>query len=156
MLQPRYPLYLGNRPVFANEDLVVTDKYSGEIATRVALATPSIIDSAIELCAEAEAPMRKLPSYARREVLDHCVKRFSERAEELAYALCVEAGKPLRDARGEVTRLIETFRIAAEEATRIGGEVLPLDIGARTKSYRGMYKRVPIGACSFIESLRQS
>jgi acyl-CoA reductase-like NAD-dependent aldehyde dehydrogenase len=94
--------------------------------------------------------MRKLPSYARRDVLEHCVKRFSERSEELAYALCVEAGKPLRDSRGEVTRLIDTFRIAAAEATRIGGEVLPLDISARTKSYSGMYKRVPIGACSFI------
>jgi acyl-CoA reductase-like NAD-dependent aldehyde dehydrogenase len=150
MLQSRYPLYLGNHPVFANEDLAVTDKYSGEVVTRVALATPSLIDSAIELCAEAEPAMRKLPSYVRREVLEHCVKRFTERAEELAYALCVEAGKPLRDARGEVTRLIDTFRIAAEEATRLGGQVLPLDISPRTKSYQGMYKRVPIGACSFI------
>ena len=150
MLQPRYPLYLGNRPVFANEDLPVTDKYSGEVVTRVALATPSLIDTAIELAAEAEPAMRKVPSYARRDVLAHCVKRFTERAEELAYALCVEAGKPLRDARGEVTRLIDTFRIASEEATRVGGELLPLDISARTKSYRGMYKRVPIGACSFI------
>jgi acyl-CoA reductase-like NAD-dependent aldehyde dehydrogenase len=150
MLQPRYPLYLGNHPVFANEDLAVTDKYSGEVVTRVALATPSLIDSAIELCSEAEPAMRKLPSYARRDVLEHCVKRFTERSEELAFSLCVEAGKPLRDARGEVTRLIDTFRIAAEEATRVGGEVLPLDISPRTKGYRGMYKRVPIGACSFI------
>src|SRR5262245_33847296 len=133
MLAPRYPLYLGNRPVFANEDLPVHDKYSGEVVTRVALATPSLIDSAIELCSEAEPALRKLPSYARRDVLEHCVKRFSERAEDLAYALCVEAGKPLRDARGEVTRLIDTFRIAAAEATRIGGEILSLDISARTK-----------------------
>jgi acyl-CoA reductase-like NAD-dependent aldehyde dehydrogenase len=49
-----------------------------------------------------------------------------------------------------VTRLIDTFRIAAEEATRIYGEVLPLDISQRAVGYRGMWKRVPIGACSFI------
>ena len=52
-------------------------------------------------------------------VLDHCVLRFRERAEELAQSLCIEAGKPIKDARGEVTRLIDTFRIAAEECTRL-------------------------------------
>jgi acyl-CoA reductase-like NAD-dependent aldehyde dehydrogenase len=65
-------------------------------------------------------------------------------------ALCIEAGKPINDARGEVTRLCDTFRVAAEESVRITGEVLPLDISARAKDYTGMWKRVPIGACSFI------
>jgi acyl-CoA reductase-like NAD-dependent aldehyde dehydrogenase len=78
------------------------------------------------------------------------VQRFQERADELAHALCIEAGKPIRDARGEVTRLIDTFRIAAEESVRMTGEVQPLDISARAKGYQGMWKRVPIGPCSFI------
>jgi acyl-CoA reductase-like NAD-dependent aldehyde dehydrogenase len=69
---------------------------------------------------------------------------------ELALALCIEAGKPIKDARGEVTRLIDTFRIAAGEATRIDGEVLELQISPRTRGYRGMVKRVPIGVCAFI------
>ena len=72
--------------------------------------------------------MARLAAYERQAVLEHCVDRFAERAEELALALCIEAGKPIRDARGEVTRLIDTFRIAAEEAVRMYGEVLPLDI----------------------------
>jgi acyl-CoA reductase-like NAD-dependent aldehyde dehydrogenase len=86
----------------------------------------------------------------RRDVLEHCVLRFAERQEELALALCIEAGKPIKDARGEVTRLIDTFRIAAGEATRIEGEVLELQISERSRGYRGMVKRVPIGPCSFI------
>jgi acyl-CoA reductase-like NAD-dependent aldehyde dehydrogenase len=94
--------------------------------------------------------MARLPAYARQDVLAHCVKRFQERFEELAYALCIEAGKPIRDARGEVTRLIDTFRIAAEESVRMTGEVQPLDISPRAKGYQGMWKRVPIGPCSFI------
>src|SRR3546814_11614737 len=69
-----------------------------------------------------------MASYERQAVLDHCVTRFRERFDELAYALCVEAGKPIKDAEGEVTRLIDTFRIAAEESTRLYGEVQPLDI----------------------------
>jgi acyl-CoA reductase-like NAD-dependent aldehyde dehydrogenase len=65
-------------------------------------------------------------------------------------ALCAEAGKPIKDARGEVARLIDTFRVAAEEAVRIYGEVLPLDISPRAAEYTGMWKRVPLGPCSFI------
>src|SRR5688572_3696991 len=94
--------------------------------------------------------MARLASYERRDVLLHCVARFRERFDELAYALCVEAGKPIRDSEGEVTRLIDTFSIAAEEASRNYGEVQPLDISARAKGYMGMWKRVPIGPCSFI------
>ncbi|CAN0530437.1 unnamed protein product, partial [Ectocarpus sp. 8 AP-2014] len=78
------------------------------------------------------------------------VNRFKERYDELAYALCIEAGKPIKDAEGETTRLIDTFRIAAEESVRNYGEVQPLDISARAKGYMGMWKRVPIGPCSFI------
>jgi acyl-CoA reductase-like NAD-dependent aldehyde dehydrogenase len=94
--------------------------------------------------------MAKLASYEKRDVLQHCVDRFEERFDELAYALCVEAGKPIRDSEGEVTRLIDTFRIAAEEATRNYGEVQPLDVSARAKGYMGIWRRVPIGPCSFI------
>ena len=150
MLKARYPLYLGNEARYENADLAVHDKFTGEIACRVALATPALIDQAIGLAAEARRPMRALHAYERQAILQHCTRRFEERAEELAYVLCVEAGKPIRDARGEVTRLIDTFRIAAEEATRITGEVLPLDVSARAKNYRGMYQRVPVGVCSFI------
>jgi len=150
MLAQRYPYYLANKAVFANEDLIVTDKYSGEPAARVAMADAIVIDKAIAAAVEASEPMAKMPAYERQAVLDHCVKRFKERADELAYALCVEAGKPIKDAQGEVSRLIDTFRIAAEESTRISGEVIPMDISPRAKGYSGMSKRVPIGPCSFI------
>jgi acyl-CoA reductase-like NAD-dependent aldehyde dehydrogenase len=116
----------------------------------VALADPKAIDAAIEAAAQAQEAMARFPPYARRDVLLHCVRRFQERADELAEALCIEAGKPIRDARGEVTRLIDTFREGAAEATRIGGEVLNLEISPRARGYRGMTKRVPIGPCSLI------
>jgi acyl-CoA reductase-like NAD-dependent aldehyde dehydrogenase len=64
--------------------------------------------------------------------------------------LQIEGGKAVQHARGEVARLIDTFRVAAEEAVRIGGEVLPLDLSAAAADYRGMWRRVPIGPCSFI------
>src|SRR3546814_11045072 len=89
-------------------------------------------------------------SYEKQGVLNHCVGRFRERFDELCYTLCVEAGKPIDDSEGEVTRLIDTCRIAAEEAVRNYGEMQPLDISARAQGYMGMWQRVPLGPCSFI------
>jgi acyl-CoA reductase-like NAD-dependent aldehyde dehydrogenase len=149
-LKPSYPLYLANVAQTPNQDLEVTDKFTGEVATRVAQADSAMIDAGIAACVEAAGPMARMAAYERQAVLAHCVTRFTERSDELAHALCVEAGKPIRDSRGEVTRLIDTFRIAAEESVRITGEVQPLDISARARGYQGMWKRVPIGPCSFI------
>lgn len=149
-LQDTYPLYLANEAQQPNTDLAVTDKFTGEVATRVALADAKTIDAGIAAAVEAAEPMRHMASYERQAVLQHCVNRFTERKDELAYALCVEAGKPINDSRGEVGRLIDTFRIAAEESVRMTGEVQPLDISPRAKGYQGIWKRVPIGPCSFI------
>jgi acyl-CoA reductase-like NAD-dependent aldehyde dehydrogenase len=149
-LNEAYPYYLANAPVFANRDLEVTDKYTGAVATRVAMADATVIDAGIAAAVAAQPAMSAMPAYERQAVLEHCAVRFRERAEELAVALCIEAGKPIRDARGEVTRLIDTFRVAAGEAVRVGGEVLDLAISARARGYRGMWKRVPIGPCSLI------
>jgi acyl-CoA reductase-like NAD-dependent aldehyde dehydrogenase len=150
MLKKTYPYYLANKPFAANTDLEVLDKYSGKRATRVAFADKIAVRKAIVAAHKAREAMAAFTPDARRDVLEHCVRRFSERQEELALALCIEAGKPIRDARGEVTRLIDTFRIAAGEATRIGGEVIELQISKRTRGYRGMTRRVPVGACAFI------
>ncbi|KLE35242.1 aldehyde dehydrogenase family protein [Aurantiacibacter luteus] len=149
-LKDTYPLYLNNKAQQPNTDLEVTDKFTGEVAFRTALASPQIIDEAIAGAVRATEPMARLASYERKAVLEHCVARFKERQEELAYALCVEAGKPIGDSEGEVTRLIDTFQIAAEESVRIGGEIMPLDISERAKGYQSMWKRVPLGPCSFI------
>jgi acyl-CoA reductase-like NAD-dependent aldehyde dehydrogenase len=150
MLKKSYPYYLANEPVAANTDLEVTDKFSGEVATRVALADAKAIDHAIGRAVDALAALREVPPFERQAVLEHCVKRFRERFDELSMALCIEAGKPINDAKGEVTRLIDTFKVAAEESVRIDGEIVNLEISPRARGYHGYVKRVPIGPCSFI------
>jgi acyl-CoA reductase-like NAD-dependent aldehyde dehydrogenase len=149
-LRATYPFYLANQAVSPNHDLPVYDKYTGAVATRVALASAEHIDHAIAAAQAAEPAMAALAPYERQAILQHCVNAFQQRQDELAEALCIEAGKPIKDSRGEVSRLIDTFRVAAEESVRINGEVQNLEISARAKGYRGMFKRVPIGACSFI------
>jgi len=150
MLKESYPYYLASEPHYANTDLDVTNKYTQEVATKVALADADVIDKAIAAAENAQPAMAAMAPYERQAVLEHCVKRFTERADELAQALCIEAGKPIKDAKGEVSRLIDTFKIAAEESVRINGETVNLEISARAKGYQGMTKKVPIGPCSFI------
>lgn len=150
MLAERYPYYLAGLPEHSSDLLDVTDKYTDEVVARVSLADRDAIERAIGAAEHAKGAMARFPAHARREALAHCASRFADRADELAKALCVEAGKPIRDSRGEVARLIDTFRISSEEAGRSYGEVLPMDLSARAVAYTGMWKRVPIGACSFI------
>jgi acyl-CoA reductase-like NAD-dependent aldehyde dehydrogenase len=149
-LKPHYPYYLANKPVASRSTIEVLDKYTGKVATTVAKADAKAVEKAIAAALEATRAMREFKPHQRQAVLMHCVQRFGERAEELAMVLCIEAGKPIRDARGEVTRLIDTFRIAAEESVRIHGEVINLEISPRSDGLRGMTRRIPIGPCSFI------
>ena len=149
-MKSNWPYFLANEAKSPNQDLKVTDKYLGEVAATVALADPSAIEQGIAACVEAAEPMAKMPAYERQQILNHCVSRFEERFDELSMSLCVEAGKPIKDSQGEVGRLIDTFRIAAEESVRMSGEVQNLEISPRAKGYRGTWKRVPIGPCSFI------
>ena len=150
MLKKSYPYYLANKAQRPNTDLAVLDKYSGKIATRVAVSDATAVEKAIVAAVKATQPMREFKPWARQAVLQHCATRFEQRRDELAYALCVEAGKPIKDSAGEVTRLIETFQIAAEESVRINGETLNLELASRLDGYHGYTKRVPIGPVSFI------
>ncbi len=150
MLRDRYPCFLGGRPFETGADLVVKNKYSGDPITRVARADRALVTEAIGRAAAARDALRRLPCHRRQAILAHLVQRITERQTEFAAALALEAGKPLRDARGEITRLIDTFRIAAEEAVRITGEWLPLDISPRATGYQALVRRFPVGVCGFI------
>ena len=150
MLEKTYPYYLANRPQTSKTMLEVRDKYTGKVATRVAVPDARAVERAIAAAVLAAAPMRQFKPWARQAVLQHCARRFAERRDELAEALCIEAGKPIKDAAGEVTRLIETFQIAAAESVRINGETLNLELASRLDGYHGYTRRVPIGPVAFI------
>ncbi|SEO62010.1 Acyl-CoA reductase [Luteibacter sp. UNC138MFCol5.1] len=150
MLDKSYPYYLANRAVKSTRKVDVVDKYTGKIATRVALPDEGALDKAIAAAHAAAPAMKRFRPYERQAVLEHCVTRFTQRRDELAYALCVEAGKPINDAKGEVTRLVETFKIAAEESVRINGETINLELSQRSAGYHGYTRRVPLGPVGFI------
>src|SRR5262245_1213633 len=150
LIRDSYAFYLAGKPVSVPAHMVVTDKCTGKAVARVSQADRSTIEKAIEAAATAAESMRRMPAYKRQAALGHVRERIRQRHEELAQVMCIEAGKPIRDARVEVTRAIDTFQIASEEAVRNHGEQLALDISPRAEGYEGIAKRVPIGPCSFI------
>ncbi|MGE9291507.1 MAG: aldehyde dehydrogenase family protein [Puniceicoccales bacterium] len=149
-MKTSYPFYVGNQAESPNGDLKVYDKYTDELIASVALADHRDIERAIQSSVQAAEAMRETTPFERRAVLQHCVNRFRERSEELADTLCGEAGKPIKDSRGEVARLIETFEIAISETMADSGKILNLEVSERCRGYRGFARRVPIGPCSFI------
>eukprot|EP01090_Pellita_catalonica_P023587 TRINITY_DN9809_c0_g1_i1.p1 TRINITY_DN9809_c0_g1~~TRINITY_DN9809_c0_g1_i1.p1 ORF type:complete len:436 (+),score=71.51 TRINITY_DN9809_c0_g1_i1:31-1308(+) len=94
--------------------------------------------------------MKALRGYERREILHSLAKGVQKNEEEILYALCVEAGKPINDARVEFGRCIDTITLAAEEAIRAYGEYTPLDVSARNAGFSSITRRFPLGLLSFI------
>ncbi len=150
MLKTEYPYYIANEAQTPNTDLIVRNKFTSEVVAKVPLADAAAIDRAIGAAVEAAPACRKLPSFRRTEICAHMARRLMQRQEEFAHVLAVEVGKPIREARGEVARAIETFQTAAEEATRLYGEYLPLDVSPRAPNCQAIWRRFPVGPCALI------
>jgi acyl-CoA reductase-like NAD-dependent aldehyde dehydrogenase len=108
-------------------------------------ATPAQYEQAVRAAVAAFAETRVLPVYERSRALREISAGIKARREELGRILSLEAGKPIRDALVEVDRAVFTFRLAAEEAERIMGEVIPLDLLSSSKGRFGITRRFPVG-----------
>ncbi len=146
------PFVLAGQPVETADVRDATDPWGGGVVGRVCHADASHLGSALEASARVAKRTAATPGHVRRDVLLGCLRRIEAEHEELARLCRAEAGKPVTAARGEVSRMFDTFRAAAEEATRIvgSGEVLALDVASSAAGYRGMVKRLPVGPCAFI------
>lgn len=141
-----HPIFLAGEWVDSPERLVVTNPADpANPAGATYLATPEQYERAVEAAVAAFETTRTLPAYERGAILRNVSAGIKARREELATLLAREAGKPIRDAYGEVDRAVLTFRLGAEEAERMYGEVIPLDIAAASKDRVGITRRFPIG-----------
>jgi acyl-CoA reductase-like NAD-dependent aldehyde dehydrogenase len=124
--------------------------YNGEVVSHVVAATRSHAEDAIGGAVNAFAVTRKMPAYERQRVLERVSAGIAAHAEEFARTMALEAGKPIRTARGEVARAVFTFKVAAEESARIYGEYLPLDASDIAKNRWGIVRRFPLGPIAAI------
>ena len=122
----------------------------GEPAGLTYQATPEHYEEAVQAAVAAFEVTRKLPAYERAATLRNISVGIKARREELGRLIALEAGKPIRDALVEVDRATLTFRLGAEEAERIGGELMPLDLMASSKGRIGITRRFPVGPVAAI------
>jgi acyl-CoA reductase-like NAD-dependent aldehyde dehydrogenase len=123
----------------------VRSPYDDALVAVVHRARAGEIETAIGAAGDAFVETRKLPSWRRAEVLETISAGIRERRDDLVRTIALEAGKPLKAAQVEVDRATFTFKVAAEEAKRIYGEVVPLDWLPGNEGRLGYVRRVPRG-----------
>ena len=138
-------LYLDGQWITDRTLLGVRSPYDQATVGAVAQATRADAEAAIAAAVRAFEVTRKLPNYERQRVLRRMAELITAQRDELARTLALEAGKPIKTARAEIERAAFTFSVAAEEATRIEGEYLPLDLQEFAQGRWGLLRRFPIG-----------
>ncbi len=141
---------LNGRWIESGPTAPVYSPYTGEIAANVIAASREHAEQAISGAVKAFAVTKKMPAFERQRVLERTSLQIAARAEEFARMMALEAGKPIRTARAEVARAVFTFKVAAEESTRLYGEYLPLDALETAKGRSGIVRRFPLGPISAI------
>lgn len=138
-------LVAGRREEGAGEPLEVRYPYTGELVATVERASDADADRALEAAQAAFAEYRSTPSHRRAALLHGASARVAARREELARQITLETGKAIWESRVEVDRAVTTLRLAAEEATRIDGEIVPLDGVPAGEGRYGEVRRFPLG-----------
>mgnify|MGYP001232529485 CR=1 FL=1 len=145
-----FPIYLAGNWVTTSSQLEVTYPYDGSVVAYTYQAGKQELDKAITKAQETFYQLSSMPSFQRANILQHVASRLRENKEDIARTITLEAGKPIKDARVEVDRAILTFTLAAEEAKRIHGEVVPLDLLPSGLNKMGIVRRFPIGPVAAI------
>ncbi len=140
-----YPFLLDGQWISDGTPAEVRSPFDQSVVGQVSYGNRSHVEAAIRAAVEAFAFTRKLGTYQRQQILEKISTSIATRREDFARTIALEAGKPLKTARQEVDRAIYTFKVAAEESTRIHGEYLSLDTIEATAGRWGIVRRFPLG-----------
>ncbi len=144
MDSPR-PFLIGGEWRTSPRSAGVAFPYDGSTVARVALADAAAIEDAVRTARAGAAEMAALPSHARSAILARMAAFVEAGADTFAQTIVLEAGKTIGMARIEVERAAATLRISAEEARRLGGEVVDLDWTPAGEGCMGISRRFPVG-----------
>jgi acyl-CoA reductase-like NAD-dependent aldehyde dehydrogenase len=139
------PFWLAGHAATGDETFEVHHPHDGSLVAVVAVPTPQQTEDAIAAAHAVRVEAAATPAHVRASALNHVADQLAARFEEVARLITAENGKPLKWARGEVTRGISTFRWAAEEARRFSGELQRLDTDAAATGRIAVTRRFPRG-----------
>ena len=146
----RYTLQIDGAGIEGPSSMTVVNPFDGTAVAEVSLAGTGEMEKAAAAAEKAFGAWRLTPTFERVRLLQAIVDGLRQRSDELADIIVAEAGKPLTLARGEVARAVNTFTLAAEEAKRMGGELLPLDLQPDAAGRLGITARFPLGPMAAI------
>ncbi len=129
----------------SGREAVVSSPYDQSAIAVITEADRDAVQRAIESAVRSFRETRKMSSFQRSNVLHKIASGIRAQREQFARTICMEAAKPIKIARLEVDRGIYTFELAAEEATRIYGEYIPLDTLETSAGRWGLVRRFPLG-----------
>jgi glyceraldehyde-3-phosphate dehydrogenase (NADP+) len=139
------PILLAGSPVQRAEKLEIASPWNSQFRRTVSQADKADAETALTAIDASFSVTRALSSWQRSSILQRISDLITKDATALAQLIALEAGKSISDSRLEVARAVQTFRVAAEEAKRIGGEILPLDWTPGSEHRVAMMQRVPVG-----------
>ncbi len=134
----------------SSETKFVINPYSNTVVGEVYQASSQDIDDAIQAASTAFKKTRQLQSYERADILSCISSHLEADKEKFARLITAETGKPITFSRSEVDRSVFTFQYAAEEAKRMEGSVLPLDLAMHASNRFGIVQRFPLGVVGAI------
>ena len=123
---------------------VLDDKYTGEPIAEVAQASAAQVDEAVGALQRAHA-QHVIPAYERFEILSRAAQLVDDRRDQLVDTIIADSGFTVSDAKGEINRAIQTLRLSGEEATRLAGEMVPMEGAPNVRDRIGFTIRRPVG-----------
>jgi len=144
------PFFLAGKWLTSDDSVAIFSPWDSSRAGTIAIASPADLETAISKAVSVQDELSGTPRYRRAKWCADIARHISKTGEELAQLITRESGKPLQYARAEVARAVTTFTLASEEATRLSGEQVPLDIAAATQDAWGFTLRVPRGPVAAI------
>ena len=138
-------MHVGGTWVDAAETIDVLNPFDGSVVDTVPRATMDDVQTALATARKAAKQVAAMTGYERYQILHRASELMVERAAELSKIITLEEGKPVGEANIEVERATEIIALSAEEAKRLGGEVLPLDGAPGVRDKVGFTLRVPCG-----------
>jgi glyceraldehyde-3-phosphate dehydrogenase (NADP+) len=140
-----FPAYVGGQWRSTSDVRVIRSPFDGSEVAQVAFCGAAELDLALDAAVRAAPAAAQLGVWERAAICRAVGDGLRARAAEIADGLCGESGKPISEARAEVERAVHAFEIAAAEAERIYGEVIPMDLRPSAAGRWGMTRRFPAG-----------
>ena len=144
-----YGLFINGKEVSTHKKMEVINKATGKAFATISVAGPKEVKQAVDAAQKAFKTV-KLSPYQRYEIIMKAANLMMARQKEFAENLCREAGKPIKDAMGEIGRAYQTLILSAEEAKRLTGEMIPIQGAPGCEKRMAYTLRLPLGVVAAI------